>query len=143
MKKPYISRYIEEYSLESSPPLYYDNKTQISYTDKHKNRKAVAFGPETTTLTETLENDDHQFLGPDTTKETATIENSDLDSYFLGPDTTQLTKSIENVDLDNWVFGPDTTTLTFTNENNDQNEDYTIGLETTMIPRVLDSTDSY
>lgn len=147
MKVPYISAYVEEFPLRKSNELYYDNKTQINYIDEEMNIKAVSFiGPDTTALTETVENRDEQecyldeeaflkknvantnsenkkfksFIGPDTTIETFTNENTDRDEYkFLGPDTTMITKTLEGSDLDNLVVGPKTTIETNTVENTD------------------------
>jgi len=144
MKVPYISAYIEEFPLKESTELHYDNKTQINYIDEEMKIKAVSFiGPDTTVLTETVENRDEQecyleeifvkrkaadienekfktVFGPDTTVETFTNENTDRDEYqFLGLDTTIVTKILEGRDLDSVVFGPKTTVETNTVENSD------------------------
>lgn len=125
MKTPYISNYVEEFPLQSGDGLFYDNATQINYIDNQKSMKVVDFnlGPDTTSLTETTENDDRNYLQ-------------------FGPDTTQLTKSLENVDLDNYLFGPDTTIRTFKIENNDDNIVYAFGPDTTISTRTIENSDS-
>lgn len=144
MKVPYISAYVQEFPLKESAKLYYDNETQINYVDEGMNVKAINFvGPDTTVLTETVENRDEQdcylkndylkrkitpnenenlklVFGPETSIETFTHENSDRDEYlFLGPDTTTVTKTVEGSDLDSFIFGPETTIETNTVENSD------------------------
>lgn len=88
MKNPYISKYSQV----------------IIYQDKGVNP------PETTVLTETVENGDE--------------ENSLL--FSNPPETTIVTKSIENSDdSDLYLFsGPETTTTTFTIENDDKTNQY-------------------
>lgn len=102
MKTPYISKYIEEFPLHLSAPLFYDNHTQISYLSAEKEIKAyeINLGPQTTKQTERVENSDVDYLGPDTTKTTFTVEPDDqqMFPFFLDPQTTTITRTIENSD---------------------------------------------
>lgn len=124
MKRPYIIYYMETHELRPSPILFYDNETQINYMDEQKSIKALGYGPETSQLTENIENSDpdESFLGPDTTCKTATIENMDQDEYLVGPETTKQTFTIENDDKDEMYMGPETTRITRSIENSDSDE---------------------
>lgn len=106
VKRPYIANYIEEYDLIEKNVLIYDNAAQISFINKEKGTKAFGSRPDSTTLTETVENadSDEMYVGPDTTMETATVENRDFDENWFGPDTTTLTFTVENTDPDEYYI---------------------------------------
>jgi hypothetical protein len=81
-------------------------------------------GPNTTRETATLEvtdEDNYQLLGPDSTKITETVENGDVD-FQLGPPTTRATFVVENDDKEEMLLGPDSTRFTKTLEVSDPDE---------------------
>ncbi|EEM80215.1 hypothetical protein [Bacillus thuringiensis] len=104
MYRPYIAKYVEEQTLQNSTNLVYDDITQISFINKEKNVKKINLGPDTTIVTETIENadPDEYFLDPDTTIHTFTVENNDTDEHYCGPETTRITKTLENIDPDEY-----------------------------------------
>lgn len=106
MKIPFIANYVEEYDFIENNVLIYDNVEQISFINKEKGNKAISYGPDTTILTETVENGDHDeyWFGPDTTTLTFTAENADQDEFYLVPETTRITRSLENSDSDEYYI---------------------------------------
>ncbi|MGE8034687.1 hypothetical protein [Lysinibacillus sp. NPDC093692] len=107
MKKPYIVNYSEEGTLNTNHILYYDNKTQLNYLNNELSIKAIDFGPDKTTITETIENFDHDeqyLIGPDRTHTTFVIENADTDEFVFGPVSKVSTRSIENLDDDDFLI---------------------------------------
>lgn len=107
MKKPYIVNYSEEATLNINDALFYDNKTQMNYLNRELNIKAIDFGPDKTTITETIENfdqDEQYIVGPDRTNTTFVVENVDTDEFGFGPDSTVSTRSIENLDDDEFLI---------------------------------------
>lgn len=125
MKKPYILNYAETSSFSEQHLMYYDGVSQLNYINKEKTIKAITFGPDRTSITESIENDDsdEQYLGPDTTTKTAFIENSDEDDFYLnGPDKTTWTFVVENGDEDEQYVGPETTVTTRAIENDDTDD---------------------
>ncbi|HFK1531035.1 TPA: hypothetical protein ACGXM6_004850 [Bacillus cereus] len=115
MNKPYIANFVEVQNLKSNTNLIYDDFAQVSFVNSKNNIKNSILGPDTTALTETLENTDpdEMYLGLDTTMKTATldpdttaltftVENNDTDEHYCEPETTRITKSIENIDADEY-----------------------------------------
>lgn len=101
MRKPYLINYMEETTFINSTYRYYDNVSQLSYTDSSKERKLVdrnKFGR--TKETRTVENSDSdQLLIYGGTKETFTKEDSDHDEIFYSS-RTRITETIEDSDKD-------------------------------------------
>ncbi|PEA56056.1 hypothetical protein CON64_05345 [Bacillus pseudomycoides] len=104
--KPYILNYAEVNEFKESNNLFYDPILQINFVDENKKNKAINFGPDKTTITETIENtdaDDYHF-GPDKTMRTFTTENNDRDEVYFGPETTVTTRAIEYSDIDDFII---------------------------------------
>lgn len=128
MKKPFIGHYVEEIELLNGPILFYDNVTQISYTDKEMTKKAINLVKNCTTIvTETIEQSDpDEFTLNQTSRLTKTIENSDPDE-FSGQEfkftigTTRQTFEIESSDQDEYQF-IDSTRITRSIEGSDPDE---------------------
>lgn len=112
MKKPYIFNYADVIPLEKSSDLFYDNKTQVNYLDSEYKSQAIISRkdkrPQTTILTETVENGDDEIIfksltfGPSTTRITFVVEQDDENEaiLFSYPDTTKETRTIENSDTE-------------------------------------------
>ncbi|GEK31887.1 hypothetical protein KZO01_21960 [Kurthia zopfii] len=143
MKKPYIANYLEEVPLQQSAELFYDSKSQMNYIDNCFKIKAIEYnrGPQTTTLTETNENADTDYIysGPETTIRTDSTENSDINYYCI---ETVEKKGINSLTISNSVsLGPDTTRQTFTSESADENQQVFFGPDTTIETRTNENAD--
>ncbi|MFA7466921.1 MAG: hypothetical protein WCY82_01490 [Desulfotomaculaceae bacterium] len=120
-KKPYLTNYMQEHDLQINVGIYYDNLSQISYTDCNMDQKIIGRKHfEGTVNTRSVENSDPDELyviggsglkedvedsDPDemwligVTKQTFTIEDGDPDEYCALGDT-RFTKTIEESDPD-------------------------------------------